>query len=242
MQTKMQTKIQDMSKKVIYELNRRNKFYRTKLQDIVAWTTSRCEMNGTSPQKIRQILSQALGELGIPQEKVLHILGGFYSNLREFDASRFISNISNAGRKYYEKEHIYDLFNKNTQQNTVDTFLDALEMSNFYFYSTASVTALCVFTQCILMGARGESEGFGSAPNIVEIAKSRQATRIAKIEHAEAQKRAIAIQESRMRAYYSSQLNDEDDEDDETDTADNTDNSEKLENEQLTDNWEDLLA
>lgn len=239
MQTKMQTKIQDMSKKVIHELNRRNKFYRTKLQDIVAWTTSRCEMNGTSPQKIRQILSHALGELGIPQEKVLHILGGFYSNLREFDASRFISNISNSGRKYYEKEHIYDLFNKNTQQNTVDTFLDALEISNFHFYSSASVTALCVFTQCILMGARGENEGFGSAPNIVEIAKSRQATRIAKIEHAEAQKRAIAIQESRMRAYYNSQQ----DEEDEEDEKDNTDNSnEKLENEQLADSWEDLLA
>jgi hypothetical protein len=91
------------------------------------------------------------------------------------------------------------------------------------------------------MGARGESEGFGSAPNIVEIAKSRQATRIAKIEHAEAQKRAIAIQESRMRAYYSSQQ-DEEDETEDSDNSDKSDNSEKLENEQLTDNWEDLLV
>ena len=109
MQNKMQNKTQDMSKKVTYELNRRNRFYRTKLQDIVAWTTSRCEMNGTSPQKIRQILSHALGELGIPQEKVLHVLGGFYSNLREFDASRFISNISKAGRTNSTKIKLYHL-------------------------------------------------------------------------------------------------------------------------------------
>ena len=90
----MNNTFEQLIESVSKQISKRSRFYNKKLNEFVRWTSSKSEMNGTSGNQIRHILSSALIELGIQNDKTTQILLGFYKDLREFDASSFISKVN----------------------------------------------------------------------------------------------------------------------------------------------------
>lgn len=231
------------------QISKRSRFYNKKLNEFVKWTSSKSEMNGTTGNQIRHILSSALLELGIQNDKTTQILLGFYKDLREFDASQFVSKVNIYSRGKYENERILDLFNKNNRivhasiSALLSVFLEKGSKFGAAGMSISNLAGLCVFSQCIFMGARSDREGFGSADNLVDLSKKRQRKRLNKIEKLNAQENARKNQDVRMRAYLRS-LN-KDESEDEEDTvfieSDKDESEPKLESNSV-DDWESLIC
>ena len=176
----MNNTFEQLIESVSKQISKRSRFYNKKLNEFVRWTSSKSEMNGTSCNQIRHILSSALIELGIQNDKTTQILLGFYKDLREFDASSFISKVNIYSRGKYEHERILDLFNKNSTvvnasiSALLSVFLEKGSKFGASSMSISNLAGLCIFSQCIFMGARSDRDGFGSADNLVALAKNIQ--------------------------------------------------------------------
>lgn len=243
----MNNTFEQLIESVSKQISKRSRFYNKKLNEFVRWTSSKSEMNGTSGNQIRHILSSALIELGIQNDKTTQILLGFYKDLREFDASSFISKVNIYSRGKYEHERILDLFNKNSTvvnasiSALLSVFLEKGSKFGASSMSISNLAGLCIFSQCIFMGARSDRDGFGSADNLVALAKNIQRKRLNEIEKKNAQKNAIKNQDGRIKAYIRS-LNKDDSEDEEDDIiiTENTIDEPKLQSNSV-DDWESLI-
>ena len=232
------------------QISKRSRFYNKKLNEFVKWTSSKSEMNGTTGNQIRHILSSALLELGIQNDKTTQILLGFYKDLREFDASQFVSKVNIYSRGKYENERILDLFNKNNRivhasiSALLSVFLEKGSKFGAAGMSIPNLAGLCVFSQCIFMGARSDREGFGSADNLVDLSKKRQRKRLNKIEKLNAQENARKNQDVRMRAYLRSLNKDESEDEDEGNVFIESykDESEPKLKSNSVDDWESLIC
>lgn len=156
-------------------LANRRAFYQNKLKTFLAWSTTKCSMNGTSDKFIRNMMTQMLKELHISSTLSSSIISTVYT--RDFDATTLVNTISRT-------PGIFDVLSKDgtVRLRSVECALSALSACRVYTdgMSPVQLSGMCVFVQFILCGGRNELEGFGVSPDLIEKWKNNQKRRIQK--------------------------------------------------------------
>lgn len=219
------TPIAKLSQDVGAYIARHPKKWNSRVKHIHMWCSSKSEMNGATPKTIRNVLAKSLMELGVRDMHVSVVLSAFYSNLRDFDSSHFISQVYRNARSIYVDEIILDvLYSKNehiasaARTSFLLTFLETSSKFHIRDMSTSEIVGLCLFAQCVLMGARSGRTGFGTADDLVQFEKDKYTRRMNRI--ATQRAREYAKQESALRYRRMMCVDDEEDEEDEKDEKD----------------------
>tara|TARA_B100000427_G_scaffold326361_1_gene334850 strand:+ start:814 stop:1452 length:639 start_codon:yes stop_codon:yes gene_type:complete len=143
---------------------KKKQFYSNKLKTFGNWSTKKSSINGTSDKYIRNMLSQMLKELSLPQSNVSNIINTIYS--RDFDTTKLVNCV------YKYKNNIFDLLSNdsNVRIHSANAAIYSLETIGVKTNGlhTGQLSGLCIFVQFILCGGRNELEGFGASENLVE--------------------------------------------------------------------------
>ena len=127
-------------------------------------------ISSTSDKYIRNMLSQMLKELSLPQSNVSNIINTIYS--RDFDTTKLVNCV------YKYKNNIFDLLSNdsNVRIHSANAAISSLETIGVKTNGlhTGQLSGLCIFVQFILCGGRNELEGFGTSENLVEKWKKQQ--------------------------------------------------------------------
>ena len=173
-------------------LAQRRGFYTDKLKSFVAWSTTKCSMNGTSDKYIRNMLGQMLKELHISSTMSPSIINTTY--LQGFDATRLVNLV------YKSCGPIFDVLSKDehVRQTSVESALSSLQVCKVHLQGLRpmQLAGMCIFVQFILCGGRNDFEGFGVSVDLVEKWKKSHQQKNKKIQEEKMKEQAKLVQQA----------------------------------------------
>lgn len=153
-----------MDNQVLIILNKNKSVYSKKLKEFTKWATTRSEMNGSSTKYIKNMISQILKELHIPQSKHVSIVNTLYR--KDYDASSIVNKICSFSEEIFDIVHKDNIIVTNTAQNYYNALNECgIKLSS---YTSQQIVGLVIFVQFILLSGRNELEGFGISTDLVD--------------------------------------------------------------------------